>query len=533
MKFLCFLCVALFTNAAFGKTAVVLNDCNNAAYDATCTGAGATCVDDDATQNNVFFCECNAPDGRKIPNLAPSPDCGALNDCDDAGNIAACAAAGATCEDTDMTQNGDFECVCNATDGRRVPKRAPDPVCGADDCAVSANQLLCTGGNATCEDHDTRFNSNFYCACDAVDGRKIHNGAPNPICGNAGRSDCHANIEALCQAAGAFCEDSDGVENGVFECACDATDGRRTNSSVPDPVCGALPTNDCEIDAYANLCTGGNATCEDHDGTVDGKFFCACAAVDGRKIPNGAPDPMCGGVPRSDCHANNEALCHAAGAFCEDSDGAENGVFECACDAADGRRTIGVAPNPVCGALPTAISVTPTPPTPAPPTPAPPVPSATDVSVDASDAPGSDAAGMVAWWVVVVAVLAVVLVCGGVLFWVMKKKKAESGCPVEEQLVSIVENPRGSQPLERSAEVVEQWEPLESLTSKAPSVGTESVEDAQSPSGGLGITYETRSFNKSSRGPVWGTRQTSALSSLQSFSPTMRPSARVSHNITL
>ena len=297
------------------------NECANPGNRIVCEMAQQRCNDPNQGVTGDWVCECDTP-------AAGQPVQGAPAVCGDCVTVTVCTDASQRCIDPDQSVSDDWSCEC-------IPPAVGAPAKGAaatcvaplDECAVPANNMVCTAARQICKDTDQIARDDWVCECTppAV-------GAPVKIAAAtcvAPLNECAIRTNnAVCTAAVQICKDRDEIARDDWVCEC-------TPPAVGTPAKGGAATCVAPVDECATLpnnvtCTTAGQTCNDPDRDVLDDWVCECTPPSVGMAVTGATATCVAPVDECATPANN-ATCAQAEQICFDPDKSLSGDWVCQC----------------------------------------------------------------------------------------------------------------------------------------------------------------------------------------------------------
>eukprot|EP01060_Flectonema_neradi_P019146 TRINITY_DN2614_c1_g4_i3.p1 TRINITY_DN2614_c1_g4~~TRINITY_DN2614_c1_g4_i3.p1 ORF type:complete len:3253 (+),score=710.66 TRINITY_DN2614_c1_g4_i3:479-10237(+) len=315
---------AVGTSATASAANCIFDECLR--YEATCTAVGQTCSDPNTlpTSLNDWACDCVAANGTATAKPAT---CDFEGECQQFSS--SCTSNGQTCFDPNVTNSGDWQCLCVAPMTGVAGQMAP-ATCAIDECID--NGPTCAAVGQSCVDKNTHPNSrnDWSCQC------------PSPLTGsalgvpaNCILDECIDNVKT-CSAAGQTCIDPDknSTSTGNWMCTCVNSVGQATAAVATCDFPG-------ECKPYSSTCTTVGQTCRDPSSAM-GDWVCECL------YPQVGADVIA--APATcifdECATAAAQVCSSNGQLCKDADTDPNSIdnWSCVCpDPSTGEQLTGLA----------------------------------------------------------------------------------------------------------------------------------------------------------------------------------------------
>ena len=345
-------CVAPYVGTQVGAAAKCLVDeCE--LYGHVCTNAGQTCVDEEQGMAGFWKCSCPPPNEKfkrdmgvadcvvdecttwtntSTPSAMPSNDAGAVNLCEQAGQV---------CEDPNHNASsaGDWTCTCPPPGNRTA--RAHVATCDVDECADPAKEAVCEAKGQRCVDPNWEpgHEEDWTCVCVPPSvGTGMQAAAVCLI------DECKTD-GGVCQSGGQLCVDTDHAEMGTWACECVEHAGVTASELGGLADCNP-PSSECRIDAIREVCTSSNQGCFDPDLKAHNDWVCECVPPATGPQKQGEATVCVLDECEAECPTCGKSVCAAAGQTCTDAntDAASLSDWTCTCPTpSTGSKKGGVA----------------------------------------------------------------------------------------------------------------------------------------------------------------------------------------------
>ena len=281
--------------ALAGVAECTIDECAEAANNASCAAHHQTCVDPDTSANSLgdWECRCEAPAFGK--GVAGRASC-TLDECVVNGDT--CTSVGQTCKDTNISLSsvGDWMCVCPlGSTSNGITYAAHANCTHASPCDTEVNKRMCTDAGQSC----VPSGSGFKCACVAPSTGMPGVGVPaecsidecNDVCATCART--NAGAVGVCKEAGQTCVDPNKLASSLqdWTCACKAP-------STQTAIAARVP--ECTFDEctstgngtarpaplFNNICEEAGQECVDANPSPNSRGDWTCKCKDSENVGN-------------------------------------------------------------------------------------------------------------------------------------------------------------------------------------------------------------------------------------------------------
>eukprot|EP00659_Diplonema_papillatum_P009172 gene9172-14223_t len=246
----------------------------------TCFAAGQRCHDPNTSHHMTsdWTCLCAADAALSgAPVLAAEAACEfeQANECAEQ-HAAVCRPAGQACADAAGPRLHDWACRCLEPGATQIGGNVSVAQCLLDECEATCPTCAgakCAGRGQLCVDPDPteRSLSDWYCACDAAEGKAGVRVAGTATCVQL--DDCAVSFSA-CADAGQLCVDPNPAGPGDWVCACPNDEAISAQQAAVPSCPHSVAGDEC---AGTSVCDHPGQYCVDPDPGVAGDFLCRCA----------------------------------------------------------------------------------------------------------------------------------------------------------------------------------------------------------------------------------------------------------------